>query len=183
MPRGRKKSAEPKEEKSYSSVEEGDEIVKKLCDKYPEILWAVEPQSVGVYGCDNRESPSNNTALAKIRKVNGVLKAVLEKNNIPLKYVVELYWSDYREWSLYTKQWVIFHELCHILDPEAKGLRKHNIEDFTLTLDIVGIKGYKQDNLPDLLGEKPVEFDKNIVAQMMKPDVDVKEDDAPTPPE
>jgi len=182
MPRGRKKSAEPKEEKSYSSVEEGDVIVKKLCEKYPEILWAVEPQSVGVYGCDNQEAPTNCNAMAKIRKVNGVLKAILEKNNIPLKYIIELYWSDFREWSMRTKQWVLFHELCHILDPDAKGLRKHNIEDFSLTLDVVGIGGYKQDNLPDLLGDKPVEFDKKIVAAMMKPD-QPKEDDAPTPPE
>jgi predicted metallopeptidase len=179
MARGRKKSAEPKEEKSFSVVEEGEVIVKKLCEKYPEILWAVENQCVGVYGCDNQENSSDTQA--KIRKVGGVLKAVLEKNNIPLKYIIELYWSDYREWSMRTKEWILFHELLHILDPEAKGLRKHNIEDFSLTLDVVGIGGYKQDNLPDLLGDKPVEFDKALIAKMMKPTEDKKEDDAPTP--
>ena len=182
MPRGRKKNNEIKEEKSFSVVEEGQAIVEKLCEKYPEILWAVEPQTVGIYGCDNQEAPTNCKALAKIRKVSGVLKAVLEKHNINLKYIIELYWSDWREWSLKTKQWIIFHELCHILDPDAKGLRKHNVEDFSLTLDIVGIDGYQQDNIPDLLGEKPVEFRKEIVAQMMKPE-ETKEDDAPTPPE
>jgi predicted metallopeptidase len=179
---GRKKNLEPKEEKSFSVVEEGEEIVKKLCEKYPEVLWAVEPQSVGVYGCDNQEAPASCNTLAKIRKVNGVLKAVLEKNNIPLKYIIELYWSDWREWGMPTKQWILFHELCHILDPDAKGLRKHNIEDFSLTLDIVGINGYKQENLPNLLGDKPVEFDKRIVAAMMKP-VEDKAEEAPTPPE
>ena len=177
----RKKNLEPKEEKSYSVIEEGEVIVKKLCEKYPEILWACTTESIGVYGCDNQEAPANCNTLAKIRKVSGVLKAVLEKNNIPLKYIIELYFSDWREWSMRTKEWVLFHELCHVLDPDAKGLRKHNIEDFSLTLDVVGIGGYKQDNLPDLLGDKPVEFDKSLIAKMMKPVED--KDSAPTPPE
>ena len=41
MPRGRKKNVEPKEEKSFSVVEEGEVIVKKLCEKYPEIWGTI----------------------------------------------------------------------------------------------------------------------------------------------
>ena len=182
MPRGRKKNVE-KEEKSFSVIPEGEVIIKKLCEKYPEILWAVEPQCDGIYGCDNQERPASANALAKIRKVSGVLKAVLEKHNINLKYIIELYWSDFREWSMATKQWILFHELLHVLDPDAKGLRKHNIEDFSIAVDVVGVGGYIQEKLPELLGDKKVEFRKELIAQMMKPEDKPEEDSAPTPPE
>ena len=75
------------------------------------------------------------------------------------------------------------HELLHVLDPDAKGLRKHNIEDFSITVDVVGVGGYQQDNLPELLGDKKVEFRKELIAKMMKPEDKPEEDNAPTPPE
>ena len=172
MPRGRKKSTEakePKEEKSYSVVEEGNTIIEKLCEKYPEILWACEPKSIEVYGCDNAERPASSDTLAKIRPVTGVFKSVLAKHNIKLKYVIEIFWSDWQEWSLHEKQWIIFHEILHILDPEAKKMRKHNIEDFDLILDVIGLTGYKE-GAPNLLGDKPIEFNKAIVARMHQPE-------------
>ena len=179
----RKKNVEPKEEASYSEVPEANEIIKKLVEKYPDILWAIgDPKTIQVYGVDNKEKPASSDTLAKIRPVTGVMKAVLEKNNINLKHIIEVYWSDYREWSLYKKQWVLFHECLHVCDPESKKMRKHNIEDFSLIIDKIGISQYNSDSLVNLLGEKPVEFDKRIVATMMKPD-QPKEDDAPTPPE
>jgi len=183
MPRGRKKSVEPKEETTYSEVPEANEIIKKLCEKYPDILWAVgEPNSIQVYGIDNKEKPESSDVLAKIRPISGVFKAIFEKNNIPIKHIVEVYWNDYREWSLYKKQWILFHECLHVCDPESKKMRKHNIEDFSIIIDKIGISQYTEDGLVDLLGDKPVEFDKKIVAQMMKPE-DKVEDDTPTPPD
>ena len=152
-------------------------------EKYPDILWAVgDPNTVQCYGIDNKEKPESSNVLAKIRPVSGVFKAILEKHNINLKYIIEVYWSDYREWSLYKKQWVLFHECIHICDPESKKMRKHNIEDFSLIIDKIGISQYNSDSLVNLLGDKPVEFDKKIIAQMIKPEED-KEDTAPTPPE
>jgi predicted metallopeptidase len=183
MGRGRKKNVE-KEDATYSIVEEANEIIKKLAEKYPDILWAIgDPKTIQVYGVDNKEKPASSDTLAKIRSVAGVMKAVLEKNNINLKFIIEVYWSDYREWSLYKKQWVLFHELLHVCDPESKKMRKHNIEDFSLIIDKIGISRYNSDGLVDLLGEKPVEFDKKIIAQMMKPVEDTSEDDTPTPPD
>lgn len=79
MGRGRKKSVEPKEEATYSLVQEGNEIIKKLCEKYPDILWACDPKCIQVYGIDNKEKPVSNSTLAKIRSVSGVFKAVLEQ--------------------------------------------------------------------------------------------------------
>ena len=180
---GRKKNLVIKEEPTYSIVEEGNEIIKKLVEKYPDILWAVgNPNSIQCYGIDNKEKPESSDVLAKIRPISGVFKAIFEKNNIPIKHVIEVYWSDFREWNLHKKEWVLFHECLHICDPESKKMRRHNIEDFDLIIDKIGISRYDSDNLPDLLDEKPVEFDKRIVARMQKPE-DKPEDDAPTPPE
>lgn len=178
---GRKKSVE-KEEKSFAVVTEGEVIVKKLCERYPEILWACQPDTIGVYGVENQEKSESITTLAKIRKVNGVMAAVLEKHNINLKYIIELYFSDWQNWKPATKNFVIFHELLHIGAPDSKGLRKHSIEDFRLTVDVLGVESYESNSVPDLLGDKKVEFDKDLITQMQKQD-QPKEDDAPTPPE
>ena len=178
---GRKKNVE-KEEKSFAVVEEGEVIVKKLCERYPEILWTCQPDTIGVYGVENQEKSKSITTLAKIRKVNGVMAAVLEKHNINLKYIIELYFSDWQNWKTTTKNFVIFHELLHIGDPDSKGLRKHSIEDFRLTVDVLGVASYESDNVPNLLGDKKVEFNKVLIAQMMKSE-DKPEDEVPTPPE
>lgn len=180
MPRGRKKSQEPKEEKSYSVCEEGNAMIKALCEKYPKILWACNPSAIQIYGVDNAERPKSSDVMAKIRVVNGVLKAVLENNKINLNHIIEMYWSDWNEWSANTKQFIVFHELLHIIDPDGKKLRKHNIEDFDLILDVIGIQGYDE-GVPNLLGDQPVEFKEALIAKLQKLDSEV--DDTPTPPE
>ena len=183
MPRGRKKSTEPKEEKSFSVCEEGNAIIKSLCEKYPKILWACDPSSIQVYGVDNAERPASSDVMAKIRVVNGVLKAVLENNKINLTHIIEMYWSDWHEWPVNTRQFIIFHELLHVIDPESKKLRRHNIEDFDLILDVIGINGYGE-GVPNLLGDEPVEFKSELIAKLQKPDGEsVDEDNTPTPPE
>lgn len=181
MPRGRKKSKEPKEEKSYSVVGEANVIVGKLTVKYPDVLWAVNPSEVAVFGVDNAERPSGSSTLAKIRKVTGIYKALLSQHNVKIKCLIEIYWSDWNKWSLHTKQWIVFHELLHIPGPGKEGLIKHDIQDFALAVDVVGVDGYGKANLPDLLGDKPVEFRKELLEKMIKHEV--KENIGATPPE
>lgn len=182
MPRGRKKSKEPKEEKSYSVVEEANVIVEKLTEKYPDVLWAVNPTEVAIFGVDNVERPSGSSTLAKIRKVTGIYKALLSQHNVKTKYLIELFWSDWNQWCLHTKQWIVFHELLHVPGPGKEGLIKHDIQDFALAVDVVGVDGYGKADLPNLLGDKPVEFRKELLEKMIKHEV--KEEDAtPTPPE
>lgn len=182
MPRGRKKSIEPKEEKTYSVIEEAENIVKKLCEKYPEILWAVNPNEVGVFGVENAERPASSDTLAKIRAVSGIYKALLEKNNVNVKYLIEVYWSDWNEWKINKKQWIVFHELLHIPGPDKKGLIKHDIQDFALAVDVVGVDGYEDESLPDLFGDTPVKFRKELMLRMHKPEGE-KEEEIPTPPD
>jgi len=182
MPRGRKKSAEPKEEKTFAIVPEAEVIITKLCEKYPKLLWGVDPKKIGVYGCDNQDKPESNKTLAKIRKVSGVMQAVFDKHNISIQYIIELYWSDWNRFNAQQKSWVMLHEILHILDPDAKSLRKHNVEDFAVIVDKIGFD-YEQPGLPDLLGDTPVTFNETLIAQMQKPDEEVLEENAPTPPE
>lgn len=185
MPRGRKKSAEPKEEKSYSVCDEAEALVKKLVDRYPKILWAVNPKEVAVFGIDNAERSSSNKALAKIRAVDGIYKALLLKNNIGTKYLIEMYWSDWHDWDQNTKQWIILHELLHIPGPDEKGLIKHDVQDFALAVDVVGVDGYEDGKaLPNLLEGELVKFREELMTKLHLKKEDVEaEDDAPTPPE
>lgn len=184
MGRGRKKSQEIKEEATYSTVPEADEIVKQLCQRYPEILWACNPNEIQVYGIDNKERPASSDVLAKIRKVTGVMAAVLNNNNIKLKYLIELYHQDFANWSNVTKKWIIFHELLHILNPEDSKLRKHNVQDFGIVVDKIGWGSYESENLPDLLGDKKIEFDPAEIAKLHSEGIEKKEEeDGPVPPE
>jgi len=180
MPRGRKKSSEPKEEKMYLVVEEAEVIIGKLTDKYPDILWAVNPHSVITLGVENIEKPKNCSYLAKIHAITPLYKALLKKYDIKNQYIIELYWSDWNNWNLHTKQWILFHELLHIPGPDKNGLIKHNIQDFSLTIDIVGVDGYENNKIPDLLGDEPVKFRKELIPVNEE---QLGENDAPTPPE
>jgi predicted metallopeptidase len=144
-------------EKVYSRVTEAEEIVKSLCTKYPEVLWCVSnPEIVAVMGIENKERSEKNKTLAKIKPIKGSEKAILQINNIPVRYIIELYWNDFREWKERKKQWIIFHELLHIHHEIGKTI-KHDSEDFRILLDRVGVNWVNSETLPDLINDK-VEF-------------------------
>ena len=98
-------------------------------------------------------------------------------NNVDIRYIIEVYWSDYNEWTPKLKQWIIFHELQHIAADVGKTV-KHDCEDFRIVLDIVGVNWTsKESELPDLINGEKVEFDLNLRPNM----VDYCEDnDVPT---
>jgi predicted metallopeptidase len=144
-------------EKVYSRVTEAEEIVKSLCKKYPEVLWCVSnPEIVAVMGIENKERSEKNKTLAKIKPIKGSEKAILQINNIHVRYIIELYWNDFREWKERKKQWIIFHELLHIHHEIGKTI-KHDSEDFRILLDRVGVNWVNSETLPDLINDK-VEF-------------------------
>jgi predicted metallopeptidase len=168
MPRGRKKSNKPKEEKLYRPCEEANAIVKELADRYDSVLWTVNPNEVAVFTIDNVDKPASNKTLAKITHVSNIYKALLEQHNVKVKYLIEIYGSDWGNWNATTKQWVLFHELLHVPAPNTRGLIKHDVQDFALTVDVVGLDmGYEEnDKLPNLLLNEPVQFRKELVDRM-----------------
>lgn len=139
-----------KTEKVYSRVDEAEDMIKKICQKHPDVLWCVRPENVAVYGVENKERPESCRIVAKIKSVKGVEKAVMQDNNIPIRYIINIYWSDWNSWKETKKQWILFHELLHIHHEIGKTV-KHDCEDFRIILDKIGVYGYDADNLPDLV--------------------------------
>ena len=150
-------------EKVYTRVTEAEEMVKKLCEKQPDVLWCVKPEIVAVYGIENKERSEKNKTLAKIKTIKGSEKFVMLDNNIPIRYLIEIYWSDFREWNEKQKQWILFHELLHI--HHEAGTIKHDVEDFALIVEKVGPRWYKRDDLPDLINGD-VKFDLSLRPSM-----------------
>lgn len=166
MPRT-KKSKQPKEEKHYSPCEEANALVKELVERYQDVLWMINPNEVAVMSVDNASKPSSCKTLAKIRAVIPIYQALLQQHNVPTKYLIEVYGDDWYSWSAQTKQWVLFHELLHVPAPDTKGLIQHDVQDFALTVDVVGLDGYEHnDKLPDLLSDEPVQFRDDLIERM-----------------
>ena len=149
----------------YEEVEEAKDIIKSLCDAQPEALWCVRPNTVAVYGITNQERNEKNTTLAKIKPIKGAEKAMLQKNNIDIRYVIELYWSDFNVWTSKQKQWVIFHELLHI-HPDMEKTIKHDTEDFKVLIKAAKTPDWiKSDDLPDLT-DKNTKLDLTIIPSL-----------------
>ena len=141
-------------EKYYSEVKAAKEIVSGLCKKYPDVFWAItNPDIVMVLGIENKERGKKNKTLAKIKSVKAEEKTILRENNIPVRYIITLYYSDWNEWNEKKKQWIIFHELLHI-HHEVGKLIKHDISDWKILVDKVGVSWIDSDTLPDLLNDE-----------------------------
>jgi len=157
-------------EKVYSHVTEAEDIVKKLCEKYKEVMWQVDPKIVAVLGVENKKRGKKDHALARIKPIHGCEKALLKENNINTRYVISLYWSDWNAWNNKQKQAVIFHELLHVYHENDKVLN-HDLEDFCILISSLGVNWFNSEKLPDLINDK-VDFDLKL-----RPGLDEKEDD------
>ena len=147
--------------KTYSRIEEAEDLIKQLYEKHPDELWAVKPDNIVVYGVENKERPESNNTLAKVKAIKGVEKAIMQDYNIPVQYVVEIYWSDWNAWKEEVKQWILFHELQHV-SPDEDKIVKHDCEDFKIILDVAGLNWIKNhDKLPNLL-QDDVKFDLSL---------------------
>jgi len=140
------------DDKEYEIVQEGNDIVRALRNRYPKAFWAVVPEQVVFLLVTNKPRPFGMKKLAKITKVDAAHRTVIKKfANKEVKYIIEIYLNDWTQWGNPRKQWIIAHEIGHIADPEAKGLIQHDTQDFGWLLDAVGIDWWAKDNLPNLL--------------------------------
>lgn len=155
-------------EKIYSTVTEAQTMVKELCVKYAEAMWQVQPEIISVLGVENKERPKSSTKLSKIKAIRGIEKAVFKQHDVSVRYVIELFWSDWNEWSEEQRQWVIFHELLHVSHEETKAI-KHDCEDFMILLDAVGVNWFNAKRLPNMLNTQ-VEFNLDL-----RPGLDIEE--------
>jgi len=163
-------------EKVFSRVTEAEEIIKKLCEKQPDVLWCINnPSMVAVYGIENKERSDKNKTLAKVKPIKGSEKFVMLDNNIPIRYLIELYWNDWREWTERQRQWIMFHELLHIHHEIGKTI-KHDCEDFKIILDKVGVNWVNSKELPDLISGD-VKFNLELRPSMEDVDKDEEKDE------
>ena len=162
-------------DKVYSRVTEAETIVKKLCEKQPDLLWAVKPDTVAVLGIENKERSEKNKVLAKIKPVKGEEKTILQLANIPVRYIITCYYSDWNTWTPKQKQWIILHELLHIAPDMGKTI-KHDIQDFKVLVDIGGVEWFKKADLPNLIDED-VKFNLDLRPTLDMTDEDKEEND------
>jgi len=151
-----------REEKSYTIMEDANDMVKQLVAKYPKILWAVDPEQVVVLGITNKERPKTMRKMAQIRRLTPQIRMLIYRLNGKYKYLVELYASDWVAWSNQRRQWILVHELAHIPSPNEFGLVKHDCEDHTFILSAAGLDWFNRDSLPELLSDNPYPFDEEI---------------------
>ena len=154
------------DDKSYDILDEGNELVVQLRQRYPNELRNVIPEEVVVLKIED-DPPTSKDWAAKIHLVKGAIKAMLTIYKCPAKFYIELYEADWRSWSNQRRQWVIFHELLHVPDPEASGLVNHDVEDFAVVLDKVGLNWTDpQTSLPDMINGDLVEFNKKYIERL-----------------
>lgn len=151
-------------EKTYSVIQEAQEIVVDLCNAYPEELCAVSPHSIVVLGIEN-DPPEGKTWLARVCSLTGAVKTILELANSNAKYYIECYWAEWKTWDETKRQWIMFHELLHI-PLHSKGLVKHDVEDFAGIIDVLGPLWTSRQFLPDMLVGEKVPFKKELFRRL-----------------
>lgn len=163
------------EPRTYSRVESAEKMIEEMVEKRPNILWAVEPCKIAVMGVDNKErtekAVNKNPVYAKLRIVKGAEKALFLEQGMPVRYIIEIFWSDWNRWNLFTRQAVIFSKLLEIT-PEEEKRNKPDCVGFNVLIDVLGVNWEKREDLPNLLSDE-VEFDLDL-----RPGLDDADDDA-----
>ena len=147
------------DDKEYMIMEEGNSIVKRLKERYPKPFWHVVPENIVVIGITNRPRPFSMKKLAKITKIDSAHRTIIRTyGHKDVQYLVELYCSDWVQWSQMRRQWILAHEISHVPESGSKGLIQHDCQDWAWLLDAVGIDWWSKDNLPNLLEGEPFPF-------------------------
>jgi len=162
-------------DRTYSEIKEGQEIVKKLVEKYPEVLWRVSPERIAVLGIDNKE-PTKRSKDFMVRSVKNAEKAILLMNNVSTRFIIELWWSRWNTWTGPRKEWTIFNALLRISEDEGK-LVKPDCVDFKILLDKVSFDwDVEGANLPSLTMGDPIDFDLTLRPGLEEENEDGEED-------
>ena len=141
--------------RSYSKVDQANEMIKKLCEKYPEVFWSIQPEKITVMGIDNVERSDRAIERSKIwsalRNVKGVEKAIFMENNIGIRYILEVFWADWNKWSDSLRLAVLTENLLEIT-PEVEKKNRPDCNGFRLLFDALGLQ-WKYDE-SDTTGSK-----------------------------
>ena len=145
-----------REPRTFSRMSEAESIIKRLVEKYPDVLWAVNPSTIAVMGVDNSERSEKaikkSPVYSKLRVIKGSEKALFQENNVHILYVIELYWSDWHNWNDALRQAVLMSQLLEIT-PEEESRNRPDCVGFKVFLDALGVNwdGEQGVNIPNLL--------------------------------
>jgi hypothetical protein len=148
-------------ERIYSVIKEGQDIVTKLCERYPDVLWQVRPAQIAVLGIDNKE-PTKRSKDFQVRSVKNAEKAVLQMHQVKTRFIIEMWWSRWNDWTRPRREWTILNALLRVSADEGK-LIKPDCVDFRIILDQISFDWDAEGtNLPSLIDGNKVEFDLDL---------------------
>jgi hypothetical protein len=148
-------------EKTYSVIDEGQRIVEKLVDAYPDVLWQVRKEQIAVLGIENKE-PTKRSKEFFVRPLKNAEKAICQMHNVKTRYILEFWWSKWNTWNTVRKEWAILNALLRVSVDEGKTLNPDSVE-FRLILDQVGFDWHVEGaNLPSLTSGTPIKFNLDL---------------------
>ena len=160
------------EEKQYTILNEAHDMIKKLKERYPKIMWAVVPEELIVLGVTNKERPKTMRKLATISRLKPSIRTIIQhvgRNDV--KYYIEVYCSDWQNWATPRRSAIIMHELAHVPGPDEAGLIQHDLEDFAFMIDGLGVDWSGKEGLPNLLEGDPFPFKEELATRLhVKPE-------------
>lgn len=146
-----------KEARTYARVPEAEKLIEKLQEKYPDLLWAIKPGQIAVMGIDNQQrgekAVARNPSYAKLRLVKGAEKSIFETNNIAIRYIIELYYSDWNVWNSAYRLGVLTNAVLSIT-PEEEKRNKQDCVGYKVFFDAMGVNWDREpDKIPNLLND------------------------------
>jgi hypothetical protein len=163
-------------ERTYSVIQEGQDLVAKLVLRYPDVLWQVRPNQIAVLGIDNKE-PTKRSKPYRVRSIANAEKAVLAMNNIKTRFIIETYWSLWNGWDAAKKEWVLINALLRVKLDEGRLIAPDSVE-FKIILDKVGFDWDLEGAvLPSLTAGDPIEFDLDLRPGLDDVEKDEEEED------
>jgi len=165
-------------ERTYSVISEGQKMVSKLIERYPDVLWQVREEQIAVLGIDNKE-PTKRSKDCTVRSLKNAEKAICQMHKVKTRYILEFWWARWNLWNTTRKEWAILNALMRVSVDEGKLLNPDSVE-FRIILDQVGFDWHVEGaNLPSLTSGNPIEFDLDLRPGL---DIDEEESDVIPPP-
>jgi hypothetical protein len=161
--------------RTYSRIEAAEEMIKKLCEEREDLFWAVRPEAIVVMGIDNKErtekAKKKKPDYAVLHSVKGAKKALLRENSVKASFIIELFYSDWHEWSDNYRMAVLATKLLEIT-PDDDILNKPDCVGFRVLTDVLGVNWQNEPRSVKNILSDDIEFDLEL-----RPGLDVEEED------
>jgi predicted metallopeptidase len=147
-----------RKDNEYVRLTREEDICLKLAERYSTLLCPIHKNDILVFEWKTQRS---QRYWAKICRISGIFKALIKSLDVDAKFIIQIPTSSWEQLTDIQRQWVLFHELMHInFDPEKQKYKliQHNIQDFRVILNKIGLDGYKSNTLTSMLDKDPISF-------------------------